>query len=50
MPTSEKVATPLEAVAVAVPTTKAPLLTVMVTTLLLLVTVLPPESCTATTG
>ena len=51
IPTSEKVATPLDAVAVAVPTTVAPLLTVMVITVLLsVVTVLLPESCTATTG
>ena len=51
MPTVENVATPLEAVAVAVPTTEAPVPTVMVTTLLLsLVSVLPPESRIATTG
>ena len=50
-PTVEKVATPLEAVAVAVPTTVAPVLTVIVTTEVLSeVTVFPPESWMATAG
>jgi hypothetical protein len=50
MPTVLNVAMPLEAVAVAVPTTVPPVLTVMVTTALLPVTVLPYASCIATTG
>ena len=50
MPTPVNVATPRNAVAVAVPTTVTPALTLIVTTLLLVVTVLPPASCTATTG
>jgi hypothetical protein len=44
MPTVPKVATPLDAVAVAVPTTVPPAFTVIVTTALLPVTVLPNES------
>jgi len=50
MPTVLKVATPLDAVAVAVPTTVPPLLTAIVTTALLPVTVFPPASRIATTG
>jgi hypothetical protein len=44
MPTFTKEAIPLAAAAVAVPTTVAPVLTVMVTTLLPVGTVLPRES------
>jgi len=44
MPTVLNVATPLDAIAVAVPTTVPPVLTVIVTTALLPVTVLPRES------
>ena len=50
MPTVLKVAAPLDAAAVAVPTTVPPALTVIVTTALLLVTVFPPESRMVTTG
>jgi len=50
MPTVLKVATPLDAVAVAVPTTVPPLLTVIVTTALLPVTVLPDASCIVIAG
>jgi len=50
MPTSEKVATPLEALTVAVPTVVPLPLTVMVTEAVLLVTVLPKESLIVTTG
>ena len=50
IPTVLKVATPLDAVAVAVPTTVPPLLTVIVTTALLPVTVLPDASCIAIKG
>jgi len=44
MPTSEKVAMPLTALTVAEPTVVAPLLTVMVTEAVLVVTVLPKAS------
>ena len=44
MPTSEKVATPATALTVAVPRVVAPVLTVMVTEAVLLVTVLPKAS------
>jgi len=44
MPTSEKVATPFVALTVAVPTVVAPLLTVIVTAAVLVVTVLPKVS------
>ena len=50
MPTPEKVATPLTAVAVAVPTVVPLLLTVMVTEAVLLVTVLPKASLMVITG
>ena len=44
MPTPEKAATPLTALLVVVPTVVAPVLTVMVTEAVLLVTVLPKAS------
>ena len=50
MPTSEKVATPATALTVAVPTVVAPVLTVMVTEAVLLVTVLPAASLMVMTG
>ena len=50
MPTSEKVATPLEALTVVVPTVVPLPLTVMVTEAVLLVTVLPKESLIVITG
>ena len=50
MPTSEKVAMPLTALTVAEPTVVAPLLTVMVTEAVLVVTVLPAASLMVMTG
>lgn len=50
MPTSEKVATPATALTVAVPTVVAPVLTVMVTAAVLVVTVLPDASLMVMTG
>ena len=50
MPTLVKVATPAEALTVVVPTVVAPVLTVMVTEAVLLVTVLPKASLIVTTG
>ena len=50
MPTSEKVATPLEALTVVVPTVVPLPLTVMVTEAVLLVTMLPKVSLIVTTG
>jgi len=50
MPTLVKVAMPLTALTVAVPTVVAPLLTVMVTEAVLVVTVLPAASLMVMTG
>lgn len=50
MPTLVKVAMPLTALMVAVPTVEAPLLTVMVTEAVLVVTVLPEASLMVITG
>ena len=50
MPTSVKVAMPLTALTVAVPTVVAPVLTVMVTEAVLVVTVLPEASLIVMTG
>ena len=50
MPTPVKVATPLIALMVAVPTVVAPALTVMVTEAVLVVTVLPAASLIVMTG
>ena len=50
IPTSENVATPFVALTVAEPTVVAPLLTVMVTEAVLVVTVLPAASLMVMTG
>ena len=50
MPTSENVATPFVALTVAEPTVVAPLLTVMVTEAVLVVTMLPKVSLMVMTG
>ena len=50
MPTLVKVATPLTALTVVVPKVVAPLLTIMVTEAVLLVTVLPKASIMVMTG
>ena len=50
MPTSEKVATPATELTVVVPTVVAPVLTVMVTEAVLVLTVLPDASLMVMTG